>query len=213
MAAPPPAGAAGPKGAEAKLPAPPPGISVHVEGNALVIAWRWYHVGYVVGVVFAMAIMGFFGWVTWHDHHDPTSSGTITSFLGMFIWPATLALLYWMVAGICNTTFITAHPARIEIAHRPIWWPGRKTKPVDNLAELEIVQQVHKAGFWQGSVDYAIAVRTADQRRWWLGGSLRTPDLAVFIAGAVGAYYGVPVKTFRKKMRQSQLAAEAKRRK
>ena len=186
---------------------------MHVEGEALVIAWRWYHVGYVVGVVFAAALMGFFGWVTWHDHHDPTSSGTITSFLGMFIWPATLALLYWMLAGIYNTTFITAHPARIEIAHRPIWWPGRKTKPVDNLVELETVQQVHKAGFWQGSVDYAIAVRTADQRRWWLGGTLRTPDLADFIAGAVGAYYGVPVKTFRKKMRQSQLAAEAKRRK
>ena len=85
------------------------------------------------------------------------------------------------------------------------------TQPVDNLAELETVQQVHRVGIWQGSVDYAIAARTADQRRCWLGGTLRTPDLADFIAGAVGAYYGVPVKTFREKMRQSRLAAEVTR--
>jgi len=185
-ASPAPAMAAGPAGAAAKLPVPPQGLSTHCEGEALVIAWRWYQVGYVVGVFFAAAIMGFFGWVMGQDHHDPTSSGTITSFLGMFIWPATLALLYWMLAGICNTTFITAHPARIEIVHRPIWWLGHKTRPVDNLAELETVQQVHKAGFWQGSVDYAITVRTADQRRWWLGGTLRTPDLADFIPDPMG---------------------------
>jgi len=176
-----------------------------------VIAWRWYQVGYVVGVGFALAITGFFGWVTWRDHHDPTSSGTISSFLGAFVWPAILWLLYWMLAGIYNTTFITAHPARIEEVHRPIWWPGRKAKPVDNIAELETLQQVHKVGFWQGSVDYAIAVRTTDKRRWWLGGTIRTPALADYIALAVGAYYGVPVKTFSEKMRLSKLAAEAKR--
>lgn len=182
-----------------------------MEGAALAIDWRWYHVGYVVGVVFALSIAGFFGWVTWQDHHDPTSSGTISTVLGAMIWPATLGLLYWMLAGIYNTTFIILHPARIEVAHRPIWWPGRKTEPVDNLAEIETLQQVHKAGIWQGSIDYAIAVRTLDQRRWWLGGAIRTPDVADFIAGAVGAYYGVPVKTFSGKMRQRQLAAEAKR--
>jgi len=202
---------AAPLGVASRLQVLPRGISTRVEGDALVIAWRWYHAGYVVGVVFALAIMGFFGWLTWHDHHDPTSNGTITSFLGLFVWPATLGLLYWMFAGIYNTTFITAYPKRIEVAHRPIWWPGRKVMAADNLAELETVRQLHKVGIWQGSVDFAIAVRTVDKRRWWLGGTIRTPDVADFIAEAVGAFYGVPVKTFREKMRQSQLAAAAKR--
>ena len=200
-----------PSGVASRLPAPPKGISTRVEGETLVIAWRWYHVSYVVGVVFALAIMGFFSRLTWQDHHSSISNGTITSFLGIFVWPASLCLLYWMLAGIYNTTFISADWARIEVVHRPVWWPGRTAKPVDNLVELETVQQVHKAGFWQGTVDYAIAVRTADKRRWWLGGAMRTPDLADFIAGAVGAYYGVPVKTFREKFRKSNLAAAAKR--
>jgi hypothetical protein len=81
---------------------------------------------------------------------------------------------------------------------------------VDNLAGIEAVRQVHKAGIWQGSVDYAIAVRTADKRRWWLGGTLRTPGIADYIAMAVGAYYGVPVQTLRQEAGKSRPSDQAR---
>lgn len=189
----------------------PAGVTARVEGDALVISWRWYHVGYAVGIGFAVALAAFWGWVTWQDHHDPTSSGTITSFLGVFLWPAFACLLYWMLAGVCNTTVIAAHPGRIRQSTGPIFWLGGKVKSAEDLAELETIQQVHKAGIWQGSVDYAIAAKTIDKRRWWLGGTIRTPDIADYIAEAVGGRYGVPVKTFRGKMRERLQASRVGR--
>jgi len=189
---------------ESLLAQAPKGITARFEGDALVITRGWPHAGYILGVVIAAAGMIWFAWIRWTDVHNPSWEGDVRSGLGLVFWPLALWLFYAMLAGSFNSTVITARPDRIKVSHRPLWWPGNLTKPAGDLKELETTTRTIRGGLtgYSSARNFVVAVKTGEGRPWWMGGTMHSPGLADFTAMAVGAYYGVPVRTWKDRLQQ-----------
>jgi len=184
---------------EVLLPLAPKGIAVRFEGDELVVTRGWPHAGYIIGVIIAAVGMIWFAWIRWTDVHNPSWEGDVRSGLGLVIWPLALWFFYAMLAGSLNSTIITARPDRIKVAHRPLWWPGNRTKPAGDLIGFETAPRTIRGGLtgYSSVSNFVVAVKSGEGRSWWLGGTMHSPGLADFIGMAVGAYYGVPVKTWK----------------
>lgn len=173
---------------------PPAGIALHKEGEALVIAWRWFQPGYVVGAAMFVAAMAWFGWFTWSDFHNHSTQGAIAMALGVGMWPFCVGCLYWMLAGIFDSTILTARPGSVEAKHGPLWWPGGRTRGTDGLVRVAFLRKVYNAQRSRIRT-YGIQLEYADKSIRPLFWGIHEGAVADYLVRTLGAYYGVETYT------------------
>ena len=202
-----PARAKASKAAAEKLPRPPQGISTQRDNGTLIVRWRWFQPGYVVGAMMFVAAMGWFGWFTWSDFQDRSTHGAIALTLGVVVWPLCVGGLYWMLAGIYDSTIITARSGSVEARHRPLWWPGGKMRNTDGLVRVAIFRKVYNAQRSRIRT-YGIQLEYADKsiRPLFLG--IHEGLVADYLVLTLGAYYGVDTSTTDDSERRQQAAKD-----
>jgi hypothetical protein len=154
-----------------------------------------------------VAAMGWFGWFTWSDFQDRSTHGAIALTLGVVVWPLCVGGLYWMLAGIYDSTIITARSGSVEARHRPLWWPGGKMRNTDGLVRVAIFRKVYNAQRSRIRT-YGIQLEYADKSIRPLFWGIHEGLVADYLVLTLGAYYGVDTYTTDDAERRQQAAKD-----
>ena len=140
-------------------PAPPVGKSLvpipeklRIEefGDELTISWRWFSAAVLFLIPFAIAWNAFLiGWYTMAGSMPDQMPGAMR--LIFLVFPLAhvavgLGLIYGVVTMLVNRTTVRVRNGLLEVRHGPIYYPGSRSIPVDDVDQLYCTQQVDSGG-------------------------------------------------------------------
>jgi hypothetical protein len=119
----------------------PDRFRVSYPGGKLQIAWPWMTPKVLVMLAFCVLWDGFL--VVWYSGALFASDGFALAALLFPLIHVTVGvvLTYVTIAGLFNTTTITATRSALHIAHAPLPWPG--AGPVEGVTQLFSKERVH----------------------------------------------------------------------
>jgi hypothetical protein len=115
-------------------PALPESFRMEELDGTTTVAWRWFHVGYVLLALICIAwtVLPALLYASWFEGDAPTLAT-----VGLLLFLGTGALLAYMVlTGLVNTTRIEVSRDELRIQHGPLPWFGNVTRPGRELTQL-----------------------------------------------------------------------------
>ncbi|MEX2171004.1 MAG: hypothetical protein WD851_16920 [Pirellulales bacterium] len=118
----------------------PSGVLIDDDGYRLRIRRRWFSFGYIPLLFFCIAWDSFlFFWYA-AAFGDPNAPWLMVLF-PVFHVAIGVGLTYAVLAGLLNTTTITADPQELVVRHRPIPWSGNLNLPVQEIRQLFVKRE------------------------------------------------------------------------
>lgn len=165
----------------------PKGITVQDTEMGLAITYRWFNLTTIGLIVFAVFWNGFM--LFWHTMALMTSAYMMSLF-GLLHTAVGIFVGYIALAGIFNTTTITADRETLSIRHGPLPWPGNRQVPVHTLTQIYCQENIsHTRNGTQYSYELAAILQDAGRQK--LVGKFNTPLQALYIEQELERYLGI----------------------
>jgi hypothetical protein len=172
----------------------PSATKVTHAGGGLVITRRWFTVGVLPLMFFAIAWDAFLvGWYAVAFSKDGVGAFDIVAFLFPIGHVAAgVGITYSVIAGLLNSTRIEVRSGRIIVKHGPVPWRGnldRSTGDVDQLYVVRRARQSNRNSAITGMYDVMAVSR--DRTGFPLVRSLPTVDIARYIERTIEQRLGL----------------------
>jgi hypothetical protein len=144
---------------------PPSGLRIDDDGYRLRIRRRWFNFGYIPMLFFCIAWDSFL--VFWYS----MAFGDAQAPWIMIVFPighvaVGVGLTYFVLAGLLNTTTLTADRQKLAVRHRPIPWSGNLTIESQNLRQLYVKRDSGKSKSGTGFALFALLQNQHEVRVW-----------------------------------------------
>lgn len=189
---------------EEELPiAVPEGMGVQREGERLTISRRWFGPAIVVMTIVAVFWNGFmliwFGIAFSQGEAIMAAFGSIHALVG-------LGMIYYVVAGYLNYTYIRVEPQRIAVLHEPVPWFGAKELDAQGIQQLYTKRRVSTSRSGSShrtrtTVTYEVRIIDGAGRDSSLIKGLAEDTQALFIEQAIEKHLDIPDRLVRGEMR------------
>ncbi len=159
--------------------AQPEGIILQTGRNSLRITRRWFSLGTIPLLFFAIIWDGFL--LFWYSMAFGAGTPVIFILFPLIHVGVGIFLTYSAIAGLVNRTYIDLDPQELSIWHSPLPWTGELTVPVKELKQF-YVKQLQKSTSKGGTkIQYELhAVLQSGTSRKILGG-LDSPDIPRYV--------------------------------
>jgi len=174
----------------------PDGINIDNSGSRLLIRRNWFHWSMLFlggfAVVWNGMIWGFF--IPNFSRFDDAPTFFMVPFVLVGVY-----LIVHVVSSLVNHTDIEVDVQAVQIAHKPIPFPGRYIDCA-NIDQLYTKRNVHR-GENSTTYTYSLHVVTADGKNQKLIGNLQNSDQALFIEQEIERFLGIENRPVRGEMR------------
>ncbi|MEZ6067089.1 MAG: hypothetical protein R3B90_15620 [Planctomycetaceae bacterium] len=144
---------------------------LHVEdfGNELSIAWKWFSPAVFFLIPFAIAWNGFLvGWYAmatgFGGDHMPGPMRIIFLIFPIGHVAVGLGLIYTIVTMLLNKTTVRIRNGELQVSHGPIYYPGGRTIPVDEIEQLDCGEDVRHSRKHGSQVTHRLMVHLKSGR-------------------------------------------------
>ena len=181
---------AAPRSRVTRAPVPMPArFDLDHQAGKVQISWPWLTGRVVMMLVFCVAWNGgliamYRRWVIGPAEGDGVAWLVPLVFVGVG-----LGLTYTALAGMFNTTTITATRNALHIRHAPLPWPG--TGPVDGIRQLFSKEVVHRTKNGGRYYTYELHAQLRDGRGRKLIGRLEEAGQALWLEQTLEAHLGI----------------------
>ncbi|MBN1872701.1 MAG: hypothetical protein JXA33_00600 [Anaerolineae bacterium] len=172
-----------------RAPVPmPKKIQIFNTGETFQITYRWFGPQFIFLIIFAVFWNGFM--LMWHSIALTSGNWTMSLF-GLLHTMIGLAVAYYTLVGLLNTTTVWIQAGILGVHHHPLPWPGNKQVMASDIEQIyckEKVSHSRKGGTHYSYEVYA-ALRNTDKEK--LLGGLGEPEQALYIEQELERYLGI----------------------
>ncbi|MBN2450579.1 MAG: hypothetical protein JXR77_09325 [Lentisphaeria bacterium] len=165
----------------------PKGLHVYRRANGLRITWRWFGVK-TLGLIFFACLWNAFI-IFWYSMAIRKQLWSMALF-GLLHAAVGIGVAYAAVAGLFNTTVITALKGMLEVRHGPIPVPGNRRLPAADIEQLYVKQHVTHSKHGT-SISYEVRAQQRAGKDIKLVGGLTREDTALFIEQRLEEFLGI----------------------
>jgi hypothetical protein len=164
----------------------PRGIKVDDDGYRLRIRRRWFGPQYIFLLFFCIAWDAFL--VFWYSMAFQVDAPWIMVVFPIAHVAVGVGLTYFVLAGLLNTTTITADPQELMVRHRPIPWRGNVKYAASQIRQLYVKRDKAEVN---GSKTFSLYALLLNRKAVKLLSGLLEPSQGQFIEQEIERHLGI----------------------
>jgi len=175
------------------LSAPPKGVTVRTDGEAIEVGWRWFRLdpSFLFLCLWCVLWDGFL--VVWYTLGIASFMAGSSEALLVLVFPLLhvavgIGMTYGLLARMVNRTTLRVDPMRIEVHHGPLFWPRPAVTPTQNVDQLYVVRGATRK---QGATGYTLVARLQNRTSVELVKGVPTDVQARYIEQRLESWMGI----------------------